>query len=88
MGINFQTGMAMLYLDHPNIPVPLSQTEKDWVLGTDARLQVETVSKMPTPGGVRAMSEVDVTDWQLYWDWNWGVEKLYLPVIPGHQQTN
>ena len=36
--------------------------------GTDARLQVETVSKKPIPEGVQAMSEVDVTDW--YWSWN------------------
>mgnify|MGYP007070989602 CR=1 FL=1 len=86
--VSFQDKMARLLIDGIAYPAVLSRTPKEgWGNQTDARLQVETVSKHPEPEGVIATSTVEVKDW--LWNWHDRISTyVLLPLIQGGSNLN
>jgi hypothetical protein len=67
MVVDFLTNTGMIKIDDIRIDAVITETPKvGWGRETDARLQVETVSKYPGCEEVRAMSQVEVSNWFWY----------------------
>lgn len=67
MVVDFLSNTGMIKIDDIQIDTVITETPKvGWGRETDARLQVETVSKFPGCEDVRAMSQVEVSNWFWY----------------------